>query len=81
MGIPFLIFGQDLLFWIAVLLTIVFFIDLATCWWYNSLNWGPLKKFRQKLVKYHKYTRFALIALVIIHLVFHILFQVVGIIF
>ena len=56
-----LILGQDLLFWIAVLLTIVFFIDLSTCWWYNSLNWGPLKKFRSTLVKYHKYTRWSLI--------------------
>lgn len=79
--VPTLIFGQDLLFWIAVLLTVVFFIDLATCWWYNSLNWGPLKKFRTKLVKYHKYTRILLIFLVIIHLLFHILFQVYGIIF
>lgn len=70
-----------MLFWIAVLLTVVFFADLATCWWYNSLNWGPLKKFRDKLVKYHKYTRFLLILLVIIHLLLHILFQVFGIIF
>lgn len=78
---PTLILGQDLLFWIAILLTVVFFADLATCWWYNSLNWGPLKKFRDKLVKYHKYTRVLLILLVIIHLLLHILFQVFGIIF
>lgn len=78
---PTLILGQDLLFWIAVILTTVFFIDLATCWWYNSLNWGPFKKFRDKLVKYHKHTRILLIGLIIIHLVLHILFQVYGIIF
>mgnify|MGYP001567463868 CR=1 FL=1 len=78
---PTLILGQDLLFWIAVLLTAVFFVDLATCWWYNSLNWGPLKKYRDKLVKYHKYTRPILIFLIIIHLIFHILFQVFGMIF
>lgn len=78
---PTLIFGQDLLFWIAVLLTVVFFIDLSTCWWYNSLNWGPLKKFRDKLVKHHKHTRILLIFLVIVHLIFHVLFQVFGIIF
>lgn len=77
---PTLILGQDLLFWIAVLLTAVFFIDLATCWWYNSLNWGPLRKFRDKLVKYHKYTRILLIFIIIVHLIFHILFQVFGII-
>ena len=75
-----LILGQDLLFWIAVLLTIVFVIDLSTCWWYNSLNWGPLKKFRNKLVNYHKYTRKILIILVIVHMIFHILEQVYGII-
>ncbi len=40
---PTLIFDQDLLFWIAVLLTVVFFIDLASCWWYNSLL-GAAKK-------------------------------------
>ena len=74
-----IILGLDLLFWIAVLLTIVFFIDLSTCWWYNSLNWGPLKKFRNTLVKYHKYTRCSLIILIIIHIVLHILFQVFGI--
>lgn len=78
---PILVLGQDLLFWIAVLLTLVFFIDLATCWWYNSLNWGPLKTFRVKLVRYHQYTRVLLILLVIIHLLFHLLFQVFGIIF
>lgn len=78
---PTLIFGQDLLFWVAVILTIVFFVDLATCWWYNSLNWGFLRKFRDKLIKYHKYTRILLIGLVVTHFVFHILFQVFGIIF
>ncbi|HDZ54111.1 MAG TPA: hypothetical protein ENI19_03370 [Candidatus Nealsonbacteria bacterium] len=78
---PTLIFGQDLLFWIAVILTVVFFVDLATCWWYNSLNWGFLRKFRDKLIKYHKYTRILLIFLIVIHLIFHILFQVFGIIF
>jgi len=77
---PTLIFGQDLLFWIAILLTFVFFIDLSTCWWYNSLNWGPLRRFRSKLIKYHKYTRISLISLIVIHLIFHILFQVYGII-
>lgn len=78
---PTLILSQDLLFWIAVLLTVIFFVDLATCWWYNSLNWGPLRKFRDKLVKYHKYTRISLIFLIIIHIIMHILFQVYGIIF
>lgn len=77
---PTLILGQDLLFWIAVLLTLVFFADLATCWWYNSLNWGPLRKFRDRLVRYHKHTKILLILLVIIHFVFHILFQIFGII-
>jgi len=75
-----LILGLDLMFWSAVALTIIFFIDLSTCWWYNSLNWGPLKKYRDKLVKYHKYTRITLITLVIIHIILHILFQVYGII-
>lgn len=75
-----LILGYDLLFWIAVALTVIFFFDLATCWWYNGLNWGPLKKFRNILVKYHKYTRITLIVIVIIHIIFHILFQVYGII-
>lgn len=74
-----LIFGFDLLFWAAFLLTVVFFIDLSTCWWYNSLNWGPLKKYRDKLVRYHKHTRKLLIALVIVHFLLHILFQVYGI--
>lgn len=74
-----LILGYDLLFWAAVALTVVFFLDLATCWWYNSLNWGLLKKFRNKLVKYHKYTKITLLVLVIIHIVLHILFQVFGI--
>lgn len=76
-----LILGYDLMFWAAVALTVAFFLDLATCWWYNSLNWGPLKKFRDKLVKYHKYTRITLIALVIIHIILHVLFQVYGIVF
>lgn len=78
---PTLIFGQDLLFWTAVLLTIVFFADLATCWWAAGLKICPLRKYQGKLTKYHKYTRILLILLVIIHLVFHILFQVFGIIF
>lgn len=78
---PTLILGQDLLFWIAVLLTVVFFIDLSTCWWATGLRICPLKRWRTKLVKYHKYTRILLIFLVIIHLIFHILFQVFGIIF
>ncbi|MDO8647265.1 MAG: hypothetical protein Q7R70_02515 [Candidatus Diapherotrites archaeon] len=68
-----------MLFWAAVALTIAFFVDLMTCWWYNSLNWGPLKKFRTSLVKYHKYTRKILIFLVIVHIVLHVLFQVYGI--
>lgn len=75
-----LIFGYDLMFWAAVALTIAFFLDLSTCWWYNSLNWGPLKKYRNKLVRYHRYTRIILIILVIIHIIFHILFQVYGIV-
>ena len=74
-----LILGFDFVFWAAVALTAVFFIDLSTCWWYNSLNWGPLKKYRDKMVKYHRYTRITLIALVIIHIILHILFQVYGI--
>ncbi|OGZ20608.1 MAG: hypothetical protein A2654_00340 [Candidatus Nealsonbacteria bacterium RIFCSPHIGHO2_01_FULL_43_31] len=78
---PTLILGQDLLFWIAVLLTAVFFVDLSTCWWYNSLNWGPLRRFRQRLVKYHRYTRILLIFLIVTHIVFHILFQVYGLVF
>lgn len=75
-----LILGLDLMFWAAVALTIVIFLDLATCWWYNSLNWGPLKRFRDKLVRYHKYTRITLIVLAIIHIIMHILFQFYGII-
>lgn len=78
---PTLILGQDLLFWIAVLLTVVFFIDLTTCHWAIRLKINPLKKWADKLIKYHKYTRILLIGLVIIHLIFHILFQVFGIIF
>ncbi|OGY46423.1 MAG: hypothetical protein A2663_03015 [Candidatus Buchananbacteria bacterium RIFCSPHIGHO2_01_FULL_46_12] len=78
---PALIMGQDLLFWIAVLLTVVFFIDLGTCWWATGLKIYPLKKYQGKLTKYHKYTRVLLIFLVIIHLIFHVLFQVFGIIF
>jgi len=74
-----LILGFDLVFWAAVALTAVFFIDLSTCWWYNSLNWGPLKKYRDKMVKYHRYTRITLIALVIIHIILHILSQVYGV--
>lgn len=77
---PTLILGLDLLFWIAALLTVVFFLDLATCWWYNSLNWAPLKKFRDRLVKYHRYTRIFLVFLIVIHFFFHLLFQVWGII-
>lgn len=75
-----LILGLDLVFWAAVALTVVFFIDLSTCWWYNSLNWGPLKKYRDKLIKYHKYTRLLLITIVIIHIVLHVMFQVYGIV-
>ena len=74
-----IIFGMGLVFWSAVLLTIVFFIDLATCWWANGLRICPLRKYRDKLVKYHKYTRVILIILIIIHIVFHVLFQVFGI--
>lgn len=76
---PTLIFGYDLLFWIAVILTVVFFVDLSTCWWYNHLNWGPFRKWRDKMVKYHYLTRIILIFLIVIHLFFHILFQVFGI--
>lgn len=78
---PTLILDQDLLFWIAVLLTVVFFIDLATCHWAARLKISPLRKWAAQLIKYHQYTRILLIFLVIIHLVFHLLFQVYGIIF
>ena len=78
---PTLILGQDLLFWVAVLLTIVFFIDLSTCHWAVRLRICPLRKWGNKLIKYHKYTRISLIFLVIIHILMHILFQVYGIIF
>lgn len=78
---PTLILGQDLLFWAAVLLTAVFFIDLATCHWAVRLKIYPLKKWADKLVKYHQYTRVLLIFLIIIHLALHVLFQVYGIIF
>lgn len=77
---PILILGQDLLFWIAVLLTVVFFIDLSTCHWAVRLRICPLRRWGDKLIKYHKYTRILLIILVIIHFIFHILFQVYGII-
>lgn len=78
---PTLILGQDLLFWIAVLLTVVFFIDLSTCWWATSLKICPFKKYQGKLTSYHKYTRILLIFLIIVHFVFHVLFQIFGIIF
>ena len=65
----------------AVALTVVFFIDLSTCWWYNSLNWGPFKKYRDRMMKYHKYTRMLLISLIIIHIVLHVMFEVFGIVF
>lgn len=78
---PTLILGQDLLFWVAVLLTVVFFMDLFTCHWAVRLRIYPLKKWGSKLIKYHKYTRILLIVLIVIHLIFHILFQVYGIIF
>ena len=74
-----LLFGFDLMFWAAVALTIVFFLDLATCWWATGLKICPLREYRDKLCKYHKYTRITLIALVIIHIILHILFQVYGI--
>ncbi len=74
-----LLFGFDLMFWAAVALTIVFFLDLATCWWATSLKICPLRRYRDKLCRYHKYTRITLIALVIIHIILHILFQVYGI--
>lgn len=79
--IPTLILGQDLLFWIAVLLTVAFFADLATCHWTVGLKICPFKKHACKLVKYHKYTRIPLIIIIVIHFVFHVLFQVYGIIF
>jgi len=75
-----LIFGLDLTFWTAVALTIVFFIDLATSWWATGLKICPLRKYRGTLTRYHKYTRSLLIALVIIHIVLHIMFQVYGIV-
>ncbi len=77
---PTIILGQDLLFWIAVLLTAVFLIDLATCHWAVRLKICPLRKWADKLTRYHKYTRILLIVLIIIHFIFHILFQVFGII-
>ncbi len=81
MPIPTLILGQDLLFWIAVLLTVVFFIDLSTCHWVVRLKICPLKRWGSKLIKYHKYTRVLLIITVIIHFILHTLFQIYGIIF
>ncbi len=68
---PIFILGQDLLFWIAAVLTLVIFIDFATCWCFGI----------RKLARYHKYTRVLLIVLAIAHMVFHILFQVYGIVF
>lgn len=78
---PTLILGQDLLFWIAALLTVVFFIDLASCHWAVRLKIYPFRKWADKLIRYHIYTRVLLIFLVLVHFVFHVLFQVYGIIF
>ena len=75
-----LILSYDLMFWAAVALTIAFFIDLATCCWATSLKICPLRKYRDKLCKYHKYTRITLIVMVIIHILLHILFPVYGIV-
>jgi hypothetical protein len=71
--------GLDMLFWAAMALTLVYFLDLATCWWFNRLGWSPLKRWRNTLVSYHKYTRWALFVLIIAHGVLHIRFQVFGI--
>jgi hypothetical protein len=76
---PTLIFGLTLVFWAAMALTAVFFIDLATCWWATRLRICPLRRWRSKLVKYHKYTRIALIALVIVHFALHLATDVYGI--
>lgn len=75
-----LILGYDLMFWAAVVLTIAIFADLATCWWATGLKICPLKKYRDKLCRYHKYTKIALILIAIIHIILHILFQVYGIV-
>lgn len=75
-----LILGFDLVFWTAIALTIVFFIDLLTCYWANSLKIFPLKKYGDKLCRYHKYTRITLIVLVIVHIILHVLSQVYGIV-
>lgn len=76
---PTLILGLTLVFWAAMALTAVFFIDLATCWWATGLKICPLRKWRSKLIKYHKYTRMALIVLVIVHFVIHLATDVFGI--
>lgn len=73
-----LIYGLDLTFWAAVALTVIFFIDLSTCWWATQLRICPLRRWRGKLVRYHKYTRTALIAIVIIHIALHLLGGVYG---
>jgi len=76
------IFGQDLLFWIAVILTVVYLFDLFTCWWAN--HWANKLGIRlpfKNLTKYHMYTRFLLFAAIIMHIIIHVLFQVYGIVF
>ncbi len=75
-----LILGLDLMFWAAVALTIAIFVDLATCWWATGLKICQLRRYRDKLCKYHKYTKIALIVIAIIHITLHMLFQVYGII-
>lgn len=75
-----IILGFDLMFWAAVALTIAIFLDLATCWWATGLKICPLRKYGDRLCRYHKYTKISLIALAIIHIVLHILFQVYGIV-
>ncbi len=71
--------GLDMLFWAAMVLTLVYLLDLATCWWFNHLGWSPLRRWRGNLVAYHKYTRWSLFILIIVHGVLHIQFQVFGI--
>lgn len=77
---PILFLGLDLLFWVAVALTVAIFVDLATCWWATSLKISPLRRWRKRLCRYHKYTRIVLIVLAVVHIVLHVLFQIYGII-
>ena len=75
-----LISGYGLVFWAAVILTVVFFLDLATCWWATSLKICPLRKYRDKICKYHKYIRVLLLITVVVHITLHVLFEY-GVVF